>query len=140
MSPGWYQERCNQKLYAPVNAAQGLKIATGRNALKSSDISMQTRTSWYHPIGQKHAFLHVKFEIELSISFSRKSMTKIKPHFFKGEGPSFFLNTFHTPPKDFFSTSQAPGRMLGNTMKRQRMQKVGFIHSYTWLFCTKKSS
>jgi hypothetical protein len=41
-------------------------------------------------IDRKHIFLHVQFDVELLMSFTRKSMVKKKWHFFMEDHPSFF--------------------------------------------------
>jgi hypothetical protein len=76
-------------LYATANAAQSPIIATDWGTGKVSDLSEKTQHLKYYSIHMRYIFLHVKFEVGLFISFTRKAMPK-KGNNFQG-GLSFFL-------------------------------------------------
>lgn len=62
------------------------------------------KSSLYHSVGRKHSFLYVKFELGVFISFSRKSMTNKKGHFFTDDEKFFFFKTRWLGKRESFST------------------------------------
>jgi hypothetical protein len=63
-------------IYAAVKSIQSTKTATSWSAFKLYDSSKKTKHTWHHSIDKKRTPFHVKFELDLSISFTRKCMSK----------------------------------------------------------------
>jgi hypothetical protein len=73
----WYPETSIFMLYAAVNATRSpKKRPTGMVCTKSSKPSNEIKLSWYRSIDKKHFWVYTKFEVGLSIPFTRKMRSK----------------------------------------------------------------
>jgi hypothetical protein len=58
--------------------------------MESGDASKKPQHILHHSIDRKHTFLHARFEVGLSISFTRKSIQDKKWHFSWGDDLTIF--------------------------------------------------
>jgi hypothetical protein len=65
-------------LYESVKSTKNSKTATNGSGPKRSNLSTQTQYLQYDSIDKKHIFAQVKFEVDLSISFTVKLASKKK--------------------------------------------------------------
>jgi hypothetical protein len=63
-------------LYAAVNAPRSLQKATNWSGIKNGKSSKDISLPWYQSIDKKHLRVYVKFEVGLSIPFTRKMSSK----------------------------------------------------------------
>lgn len=91
---------------ASVNTTQSFKTAIGWRAFKNDSSRKKTEHLWHHLIDRKLTFLHVRFEVGLFISFTRKSVSKEKWHISWGMvSPFYLMPEFQNTDPHFFSTT-----------------------------------
>jgi hypothetical protein len=68
-----------------MDAPRSSQKATDWSGVKSDKPSKEIKLSWYQSIYKNHFWVHVKFEVGLSIPFTRKLSSIKKWDFFQGE-------------------------------------------------------
>jgi hypothetical protein len=82
-------------MYAPLSTILSPKIAIVSRVPKVGNLSIKTYNHWNQPVYKKNFFLHVKFEVKLVISFTRKSVSNKKEPFSLRMAYRTSLKTFH---------------------------------------------
>jgi hypothetical protein len=76
ISIDWYPEPNVFMLYTAVNAPRSHQKASNWSGIKNGKSPKEIRLSRYQPIDKKHFWVCVKFEVGLSILFTKKNESK----------------------------------------------------------------